>query len=284
MKFTHILMAIAVPAAAFLTSCGGDDPTQTKPKPGLSFQTGAGYTFSEATAVFDSVLVIGIRATTADKQLNTIKVYLSTNGSAKGVILDTATNKGIFSYDFPYKVKGSAGDVQTLEVEVVDDNGEMAVATLKINIKKVAHPLDQIGGQLIANIIGPDPGAYDLNTGFTKISSDPEEIKDLKDMTTISSGVFSKAWTSGNGTKFVKITTNDWNNATNTESLYDLWTTHGANAQSTVTNLAVGDIVLAKTGQTNISFNIYMIKIDKVFETTTNNNDYIEFTYRKEQN
>jgi hypothetical protein len=285
MKFKHILLAVAVPALAFLSSCdegngGGGDVK--KPAPTITFQTGTGFTSSDVSCRYDSLLKIGIRSTATEKNLTGVKVYISANGGPKGVILDTIiVNKNIFNMDYFYRVKGGAGDVQTVEVEATQENGESSRVSFKITIKLEARPLDQVGTQRVNNIIGAYEGAYDLNMGELRKSSDDEATKDLKDMTSISNPTFSKSWTSGNGSKFIRVTKGDWDNATSTESLYDLWVAKGAGATSTITNLAKDDYILVKTTQF-VSFNVYLIRVDVVFETASNNNDYIEFTYRKE--
>lgn len=274
------MIAALFPALAFLAACGGDGTSA--PKPNVTFQTGSGFTFQDISVKFDSVLKIGIRATTKDKKLAGVKVTLSTNGGIAGTIWDTAISTASFDFDYIYQVKGGAGDVQTFTVIVTDDNKETASTSLKITIKAPLRPLKQTGGQRVNNIIGAQKGAYDLNKEMQRASAEPESLKDLKDLTTVSGGgAFSKAWGSGNGTKFARVTAADWNIATTTEALFDLWETKKDIATSTITSIAVGDYIVCKTGQA-VSFNIYLIRIDKVVDTPSDNNDFIEFTYYKE--
>lgn len=284
MKLKNILFAMAIPGLAFLAACG-DDETKA-PAPNITFQTGAGYTFQNINVQFDSVLKIGIRAKSNDKKLASVKVTLSTNGAAAGTIWDTAISTATFDYDYIYQVKGGTGDVQTLSIVAVDDNGESASQSINITIKPALNPLKQTGGQRVWNILGPvgQKGAYDLNAITGRASNESESLKDLKDLTVVAGGgIFSESWGSGNGTKFARVTANDWNTATNTEALFDLWETKAATATSTITDINVGDYIVCKTGQ-NVSFNIYLIRIDAVVNTPAagDNNDYIEFTYYKE--
>jgi hypothetical protein len=280
MKFKNILLALAIPALAFLAACGGGD--SVPPKPNVTFQTGTGFTFQDVTVRFDSVLKVGIRATTKDKKLAGVKVTLSTNGAAAGTLWDTMISSASFDYNYIYKVKGGAGDVQTFTVVVTDDNKETASQSFSITLKPALMPLKQTGGQRVNNIIGANKGAYDLNAIIQRASGESESLKDLKDLTVVAGGgVFSKSWGSGNNTKFARVTLSDWNTATNTEALFDLWNTKSSSATSTITNIAVGDYIVCKTGQA-VSFNIYLIRVDKVTETAGDNNDFIEFTYYKE--
>ena len=123
MNFKNILLAVSIPALAFLVACGGET---TAPKPNVTFQTGAGFTFQNINVRFDSILKIGIRATTKDKKLAGVKITISTNGASAGTIWDTAISSASLDYDYKYQVKGGAGDVQTLTVVVTDDNKETA--------------------------------------------------------------------------------------------------------------------------------------------------------------
>lgn len=279
MKFKNILLALAIPALAFLAACGDETAA---PKPNVTLQTGAGFTFQNVTVRFDSVLKIGVRATSKDKKLASVKITLSTNGAAAGTLLDTLAGSASFDFDYFYQVKGGAGDVQTLTVIAIDDNKETASQSFTITIKPALQALKQTGGQRVNNIIGANKGAYDLNAILQRASGESESLKDLKDLTVVAGGgVFSKSWGSGNGTKFARVTLSDWNTATNTEALFDLWNTKSASATSTITNIAKDDYIICKTGQA-VSFNIYLIRIDKVNETASDNNDFIEFTYYKE--
>lgn len=279
MKLKNILIALAIPGLAFLASCGGEEAA---PKPNVTFQTGAGYTFQNINVQFDSVLKIGIRAKSNDKKLSGVKVTLSTNGATAGTIWDTAISSLTFDYDYIYQVKGGAGDVQTFTVIATDDNGESASQSFNITIKPALNPLKQTGGQRVWNIIGSNKGAYDLNMITQRASNESESLKDLKDLTVVAGGgVFSKSWGSGNGTKFAKVSAADWNTATTTEALFDLWEANASASTSTITNIAAGDYIVCKTGQA-VSFNIYLIRVDAVVATPGDNNDYIEFTYYKE--
>lgn len=277
MKIKNILLALALPAAAFLASCG--DETASKPKPTLTFQTGAGFTFSNLSAAKDSNLVFGIRATSTDKKLASAKVTQSTNGGAAGTIWDTVLNAATFNYDLNYKVLGGVDDKIVLTFTVVDDNGETATQTIQITVNPKNFGLGLEGNQYVYNILGPEKGSYDLNNSIP-VESTPanDAVRDIVDQTT--TATFAKAWGTKNGTKFVKVTTENWNNASFSDYLYNLWKSEGSKATTTVTNLALNDIILCKTGQA-VDFNIYLIKILEVKETTIDNKDYVKFEYKK---
>ncbi|MBL7812172.1 MAG: hypothetical protein JNL57_08110 [Bacteroidetes bacterium] len=280
-KFQHILMALAVPAIALLAACG-DDGTTSAPKPTLTFQTGAGFTFSAAQAQVDSVMTIGMIATSNDKKLKMIQVKLSTNGGTAGVVKDTITSAKTITWVYKYKVQGTVGDVLTLTALVTDDNGETASQSFNIEIVPPQAPVKLVQNQQVWNLQGPNKGAYDLNLEAEVGAGQPPLTKDLLDKTTSTAPItFSKAWTSGNGTtKFVRVTKNDWDNTTNSNYLWNLYKTNAANTTTSISNLALGDYILVKTGQ-SVPFSIYIIRVDEVKDTPSDNNDYVKFSFYK---
>jgi hypothetical protein len=96
---------------------------------------------------------------------------------------------------------------------------------------------------------------------------------------------FSKKWGSGNFTRFVKISNNDYINAKTTSDLYDLWNLNGIFATLQTATLASGDIYLVKSGQ-DLPFNLYIIEITQIQDITNigNNLDYVKFNYKKIDN
>ena len=192
-----------------------------------------------------------------DQKLNKVDVRISTNGAVSGSIWDTTFSTKTLNYTYKYKVKGNVGDNQTLTLVATDANGKTKSVSLNIEILPTTEALTADGVQKIYNILGVGIGAYDLNVGLPRAKAELETLKDLKDLSI--DNTLAKKWGSGNGTKFVKVTTNDWTNATTTDYLYNLWKTNKATAITTVSTLTVGDIVLCQTGQT-LPFNIYMIK------------------------
>lgn len=288
MKLKHILLAAVVPAVAFLASCGGSDE-KVVPAPTCTFQTGSGYTSSDVTSFYDSTVKIGVRAFSNDQSLTGVKITLSTNGAAAGSILDSVLSVKTCNFDYTYKVKGGVGDKQLLTVTATDKNGKTASASLTITINPALVAIVGVSAQKVYNVLAPSGffGAYDLYGSVGVASASTETSKDLKDLTVATgpnAAVFTKSWGSGNGSKFIKVTANDWNNATNSDAIWQLWQTNGASATTTVTNIANNDVIVVKTGQA-ISFNLYIIKITDVHETPTpanggDNNDYIQFDYK----
>ena len=280
MKMKHVLFALAIPALAFLSSCGGDSDPDAAPKPTLSFQTGSGFTFDDAQAGVDDILKIGVIAKSNDSKLNKVTINLSTNGGTPGVIFDTTVNANGATFTYNFKVQGSVTDVLKLTVTASDANGTTAEQSLSIEITPATVAIGLQQNQYIYNLQSPAGynGAYDLTKSSAKYSNDNRTEKDIIDGTP-SSAVFSKSWTTGNGSKFVKVSANDYNLSTSSTFIYNLWKTNAANATATATDLKLGDVILVKSGQ-SVPFGLYIIKITEVKETTTDNLDYIRFEYK----
>jgi len=280
MKMKHVLFALAIPALAFLSSCGGGSDPDAAPKPTLSFQTGAGFTFADAQAGVDDILKIGIIAKSNDSKLSKVTINLSTNGGTPGVIFDTTVNANGATFTYNYKVQGSVADVLKLTVTANDANGTSAEQSLSIEITPATVAIGLQQNQQVYNLQSPAGynGAYDLTKSAGKFSADKPSEKDIIDGTP-SSAVFSKSWTTGNGSKFVKVSANDYNLATSSSFIYNLWKTNAANASATVTDIKLGDVILVKSGQ-SVPFGLYIIKVTEVKETTTDNLDYIKFEYK----
>ena len=103
---------------------------------------------------------------------------------------------------------------------------------------------------------------------------------DLLDLTP-STAEFSKSWGSGHGTSmFARVTATVFTNASTTTGLEEEWDKVAATATSTIEDIETGDYILVKTGQADVSFDIFIIKVTAVEETPSDNFDYIEFSYK----
>ncbi len=280
MKMKHVLFALALPALALLTSCDGGSDPDAAPKPTLSFQTGAGFTFADAQAGVDDILKIGVIAKSNDSKLSKITINLSTNGGTPGIIFDTTVNANSANFTYNYKVQGGVADILKLTVIANDANGTTAEQSLSIEITPATVAIGLQQNQQVYNLQSPAGynGAYDLTKSAGKFTADKPTEKDIIDGTP-SSAVFSKSWTTGNGSKFVKVSANDYNLATSSSFIYNLWKTNAANAASTVTDIKMGDVILVKSGQ-SVPFGLYIIKVTEVKETASDNLDYIKFEYK----
>jgi hypothetical protein len=280
MKLKHVLFAMALPVLAFLTSCGSDGSEDAKPKPTLSFQTGAGFTFADGQAGVDDVLKIGVIAKSNDSKLSKVTISLSTNGGTSGVIFDTTINANSTAFNYNYTVQGGVADVLKLTVSAKDNNGTSTEQVLSIEITPPTVAIGLQQNQFVYNLQSPAGynGAYDLTTSSPKFTADKPAEKDIVDQTP-TSALFNKTWGTANGSKFVKVTANDYNLSTSSTYIYNLWKNNSATATSTLANIALGDVILVKSGQ-SVPFGLYIIKVTEVKETAGDNLDYIKFEYK----
>jgi len=246
----------------------------------LSFQTGSGFTYTDAQAGVDDILQIGVIAKSNDSKISKVSIKLSTNGGTAGVIFDTTINANSATFTYNYKVQGSVADILKMTVVATDANGTTAEQSLNIEITPATVAIGLQQNQIVYNLQSPAGynGAYDLTKSAVKYSADKPTEKDIIDGTPVSA-VFNKTWTTGNGSKFVKVTANDYNLSTSSSFIYNLWKTNAATATSTVTDIKLGDVILVKSGQ-SVPFGLYIIKVTEVKETTTDNLDYIKFEYK----
>lgn len=284
MKFKHILMALAVPTLAFLASCGGET---AKPSPTISLTAGAGMVSGDINIQSDSILKFSISATAGSENLSKITVTSSLNGAAATTLQDTAVSGKTANYVLSKMIAGSVGDIIKVLFTATDANGKTAETAVNITVIPATIPLVGFQNQRVWNSLNLNYGnAYDLDAGVEILPSVLDKTKkDLLDVTVSGDAQFSKSWSSGNGGKFVKVTSSDFTNATTTTYLYNLWKANSAAAVDKVTGIAKDDVYLLKSGQ-DLPFNLYIIKVTNIQDLPDagNHNDFIEFSYRKIDN
>ncbi len=97
----------------------------------------------------------------------------------------------------------------------------------------------------------------------------------MKNTSTVNDG-WKNEWTSMNGTLFVKANSYNYANATLEAAIAAY---NAGTPSQTVTNPAANDIYIAKLRGGN---NYVVIKVTNVVETTNDNLDKIEFSYKKQ--
>lgn len=280
MKLKHLLLALTVPVVAFLGSCGGDS---NDPKPTISLTAGANFVSGDISVMSDSLLSFSISATSGSGALSGISANYSVNGKPAVSIKDTSVNGNSVSFVIKNRLAASVDDIVTYTFTAKDANGQTASTSIKITVIPPTAPLIGFSSQLVYNALNVGfENAYDLNKGVGLKTNDNATRKDLLDKTLIGAAQFSKIWGSDNNGKFVKVTSNDYTNASTTTYLYNLWKANGANALPQTATLAVGDVYLVKSGQ-DLPFNLYILKVTKIQDLPAigNHNDYVEFGYRK---
>ncbi len=277
MKLKQILFSLSVASLAFLASCGEDSST---PKPTISLNAGAGYVSKDGDVNAASLITFNISANAGSDALKNIVITCAmSNGSVK-TLLDTSLTAKSNTFTKTIVAQGGVGDAIAYTFTANDANGQSASTKITTTVIPIETALDGVSGQQVYNATSVGmPVAYNLPLS-TAITTGVAGVKDILDKTTTGSSQWTKVWGSGNGSKFVKITTNDYNNAEGTGYVYSLWKAYGSTAKDQVT-LADGDCYLVKSGQ-DIPFGLFVVKITALVDLPAagNNNDYAQFDYK----
>jgi hypothetical protein len=283
MKLKHLLLALTLPVVAFLGSCGGDS---NDPKPSISLTAGAKFVSGDISVMSDSLLSFSVSATSGSGALSNITANYSINGKTAVMIKDTSVAGNAVAFVIKNRLSGSVDDVVTYNFIAKDANGQTATVSVKITVIPPTAPLVGFANQLVYNARNTGfENSYDLNKGVGLLTNSSATLKDLMDKTSSTMDQFSKIWGSDNNSKFLKVTANDYTNASTTTYLYNLWKANSASAVATTSVLAVNDVYVVKSGQ-DLPFGLYIIKVTKIQDLTAagNHNDYVEFSYKKIDN
>lgn len=292
MKIKYLLLALTLPMITFFGSCqpgGSDSPTR------ISLGNGPGLISANTTAMADSLLTFSISASAMMAMdfagtIQKISASYSINGKSAVPILDsTISSSSSSSILFQHRLVGNVADVVKYTFVATEVNGNSAKTSVEITVNPTPAPLKIITENFVYNTLESwYKCAFDLSKGVGLTKYDTLISKDLMDKTIagpLGDAQFSKKWGSGNFTRFVKISSNDYINAKTTNDLYDLWNLNGIFATLQTATLAKGDVYLVKSGQ-DLPFNLYIIAITEIQDITNigNNLDYVKFNYKKIDN
>ena len=291
MKIKYLLLALTLPMITFFGSCqpgGSDSPTR------ISLGNGPGLISANTTAMADSLLTFSISASAMMAMdfagtIQKISASYSINGKSAVPILDsTISSSSSSTILFQHRLVGNAADVVKYTFVATEVNGNSAKTSVEITVNPTPAPLKIITENFVYNTLDNSKCGFDLSKGLGLTKYDTLISKDLMDKTIagpLGDAQFSKKWGSGNFTRFVKISNNDYINAKTTNDLYDLWNLNGIFATLQTATLAKGDVYLVKSGQ-DLPFNLYIIAITEIQDITNigNNLDYVKFNYKKIDN
>lgn len=284
------LLALAlttVAASVLLSSCGTEDGTT--PKPTLEFIGGAGYVSDDISLAGNEDFTVGINANhTAN--IVSLKITVAYNGGAQltpanCTLCDSSFSSKSLRVDFNGTTAATEGtEVWTFTVADKDGNSTSKSITIT-NLGTGGESLIEITQDnnnntlKVWNFQGPNAGAYDLVLGSNLLSADDNADKDIQDSCRAEEVTnWPARWTSRNGTRFKKMTTYNWSNVTNTAQLDAAWNDVSGNGNAVI-NVAKGDVYVAKLrGQADA---YVLIEITDVVSTSTNNQDYVQFRYKK---
>ena len=291
MKIKYLLLALTLPMITFFGSCqpgGSDSPTR------ISLGNGPGLISANTTAMADSLLTFSISASAMMAMdfagtIQKISASYSINGKSAVPILDsTISSSSSSTILFQHRLVGNVADVVKYTFVATEVNGNSVKTSVEITVNPTPAPLKIITENFVYNTLDNSKCGFDLSKGVGLTKYDTLISKDLMDKTIagpLGDAQFSKKWGSGNFTRFVKISNNDYINAKTTSDLYDLWNLNGIFATLQTATLAKGDVYLVKSGQ-DLPFNLYIIAITEIQDITNigNNLDYVKFNYKKIDN
>lgn len=286
MKLRNIILSLSIASMAFLASCGDSSSSSSTPKPTISLKSVSNYNSTTGTVSMGSVITVNVIATAgSDAMKNIVITAKLANGSIK-TLLDTALITKNIDFTKSIASQGGVGDVVEYTFTANDNNGQSALTQLKTTIIPEDLPLDGVADQKVYNALAVGfNSAYNLETGQALTAGTPQFIpgvKDIMDKTPTGAAQWANIWGTGNGSKFVKCTSDDYNNAAATTYLYNLWTNGKSKATDQISGMKVGDVYLVKTGQ-SVTFGLYLLNITAVVDLPAagNQNDYIVFDYKK---
>ncbi len=294
MKLKLLLVILIIPLIPLLNSC---IPSNVDTKTEVTLLAGPEFISSNTTAMQDSLLTFSIRATASlgldyGGQIKSISASYKINNKPTVQIFDSAISiTSRAEITFKHRLVGNVTDVVKYSFIALEENGLSDTITVDVTISPKPVSLKTISDQMVYNVLyffNAPINAYDLNTAKGLTISDTTIRKDLMDRTVANGfgeGQFSKKWSSGNFTRYVKVTKADYINSKTTIDLFELWELN-KNSSSAITDiLSTGDIYLVRSGQ-DIPFNLYIVEITEVQDIPVlgNNDDFVRFSYKKIDN
>lgn len=274
MKLRIITLALALPILAFLGSCG----TEEAPKPSISLQSDG--INANQDIIVGTAIKFSVKATAGSSAMKNIVITASFGGKTQ-TIVDTALITKDIAFVRNLKAIGSPGDDVKYTFTANDANGESASTSVTLSVLPIQGSLDGQSGFQVYNAASAGMyTAFDLATAQPLLPGGALSNKDILDATLSSAQQWSKTWKSGNGSTFVKVTANDWNNASSTTYLFNLWKANKTKMTETIV-VAKDDVILVRSGQA-LDFNLFVVKVTNVVDLPAvgNNNDYAQFDYR----
>jgi hypothetical protein len=284
-KFLSLFALLSV-GALFLTNCSGTDDDVPEPSPVVNFIGGAEYVDEDVSLAANSTFTMGITASHSSN-IKSIKITRAISGNVAIELLDSSVNdKVITDFFFTITTQNSAG-TEVYSFIVADKDGNSTTKSLTVtNLgdpgKKLIEFLvdNNTDSFKVWNFQGLKKGAYSITAGVN-LSSDPdnESEKDIQDSTTqAETSTWPARWTSRNGAEYRKVTSSSWASITNDAELLAAWDAVGT-SQTTV-NITDGDLYVMMLGGDN---GYALVEITDVVSTATNNDDYVQFRYKKQQ-
>lgn len=301
-----------VMVALFFSSCG-DDPIVVDPlSPEISFVADPGFLDLDSDVIIGETFSVKVRLSKGDAQLQTLSID---EGSAKLATSRFTINSGAITSNNPLLITGTdkdgttytiditpsstqtVGDVTTYTFTVADESGE--TDAVDIFITTVATPgtdiSTSIAGVLLNQAGTTGTGGLDLDNGTgTGSANAAAEIRDLGiDCALPNASNWRKQMGTVNGAIMVAVDLSQlenftFENVTKVESIIEAYNTGIALADDESDNCATPVAVTDVTSAVNVgdmfavfaNDTYYLVKVDAVNNTTTNNMDNYELSIK----
>jgi hypothetical protein len=288
-KLIYSTLSIALAAVVLLSGCKGDDGngsgTNNTPKPTITFQnnngTFTGYTFADGSLETGTDIKIGVRIS-SEVNLKTFRMTQKLNSDAEvtvpSIFPDSTftSNTKTCNKDISFKLPSTKG-TYTYTFYATDKDQTTSSATIRI---VVFGPLLEVVDQTVYNNKGAGFGAYDLigNENISTADNTNTSVRDIIDQST--SDLLSLKWKSGNNTRFIKTTfTKTYTQIKSTDDIIALWNANTANISDMVSNIAIGDLILAKVERGG-QYTYMVIGISQVEDVTGRDDDFVQFFFK----
>jgi hypothetical protein len=277
------MFALLAVGALTLTNCTTDDGTPD-PSPVVNFLGGAAFVDEDISLAASTDFAMAITANHT-QNIKSLKVTQEINGGVAVEVVDsTFSDKTITQFIY----NGTTADTEGTEVYtfiVADKDGNSTSKSITItNLGNPGNDLveflaDNDGETFkVWNFRGAKLGSYGITDGINYSSTDPDAGKDIQDSTTAAeTGSWPARWTSRNGTEFRKVTASSWSTITNDAELLAAWDVVGTS--ETTVDVTDGDIYILDLGNGGA---FALVEITAVESTSGDNNDYIQFRYKKQ--
>ena len=197
----------------------------------------------------------GLSVKIIDPEPNQDRYDFQVDGEASIVATDRTCNG-----DYVLRIEANAeGASDTMDLDFTVVNARDCRGN--ISLQKTGERSGEI-----YNILGPNPGAYNLLDGRAVKKQEDDGHKDLRDVTYIGSlkpgGGFSRALDSANGARFLVNPSRITSLSTSRSELDEAW--NAGNITSTTPPLSQGDIILVKLNSQRDPDGIYVVLVEEV--------------------
>jgi hypothetical protein len=282
------LAAVVSVSAIFFQSCGTDE---VKPNPEVSFIGDAGYTAQDASIAGGTAFKIGVVATHTEK-LSKLEIFVAYDGgpnlkpadctlcdsSLSGTNLKATYNgmtrvvEGTEKWTFRVTDKDGLSTSKSITITTTGKAGDNLIEITKNNDNSTIK---------VYNFNGPKLGAYDLKNGGNLGAGDDNKDKDIQDSTDLAeTATWPARWTSRNGSTFKKVTAYSYAQIKTTTDIEAAWTGSGTAVNALL--VKKGDVIVVKLRGVDGDYAVVNVT-DVVSTSGTDNNDYVEFTFKRKQ-